>query len=576
LSERDFFDLTGFNNTYHSDDVSNFLVPLESTFKDVQINLQSIIKKEKNLKEKLLSSKTGVDKTTKIKEKLLKLSEDRQKVQKHFNQHLKKGNLITGSLAVHATHYSQYIFYFGKDGSLHQLRNSVREIKGEEKQTDSSWRDWIFDIAKSTAKPTIFSWTKKNLFEDSNIQSDILAIVGYPISNYTTLGSQYVFFLDYPSFHIHELVWSTNALKWKHNDITLQTESPSASPSSRIFCHSTSTSQYIYFLNSHGNIQELSQNFLSTKSNWVSSNIHNQKKDLPLAVQIFSCTSLPLNRKINSTVIYYKDKASHIIELVCNRSITSTTWNFRDLFTQCEIANLVTPKGGLLVYTKGILESLSIAVHSIYNNIYNLISSKEEQITIEEENSKKMIARIEHETQKLREQTEATEKIQVEIIKIQQKYQDLYKNHQEKIVAIEEYRNKLEENEKLNRKSEDKAIEYQRKLLEEETEMGLYREEINKLRKEQERIEKEKKENEIQILNVTGGLGYDVWKKIHLQSQPDEDACVVCLDFKPNVKIEDCKHQVVCEICIKKIMEEGGRICPNCRAPITKFTVLEK
>jgi len=75
---------------------------------------------------------------------------------------------------------------------------------------------------------------------------------------------------------------------------------------------------------------------------------------------------------------------------------------------------------------------------------------------------------------------------------------------------------------------------------------------------------------------VTGGLGYDVWKKIHLQSQPDEDACVVCLDFKPNVKIEDCKHQVVCEICIKKIMEEGGRICPNCRAPITKFTVLEK
>jgi hypothetical protein len=63
-----------------------------------------------------------------------------------------------------------------------------------------------------------------------------------------------------------------------------------------------------------GFIHELCQSNILGDS-WQDTNIASYVDNFPLAKELFSAATLPLNKDVNSTVIYFLDRANHIIEL---------------------------------------------------------------------------------------------------------------------------------------------------------------------------------------------------------------------------------------------------------------------
>jgi hypothetical protein len=166
-------------------------------------------------------------------------------------------------------------------------------------------------------------------------------------------------------------------------------ESPASAPFGRLTSFVTNTYQYVYFVDNNGQIHELSQSLLSSTAPWVEFNIHEQLKEIPPAAEILSVSGLPLNRDTNATVIYYKDKVGHIIELGRRYAVTasSSSWTYLDLTTERRLTDIINPRGKLLVFTKvvgncsvltlhqGLIESLSLGTQAAVYSAYNLVRS---------------------------------------------------------------------------------------------------------------------------------------------------------------------------------------------------------
>ncbi len=214
------------------------------------------------------------------------------------------------------------------------------------------------------------------------------------------------------------------------------------------------------------------------------------------------------------------------------------------------------------------------------------------------------------ETKRLRDQSEATEKLQLRVIEMQQEHEKLTtKQKQDNVLFAEteqikfvhfspicftckrqQHLQQLEEVQKQLMAKEQEMLESKRKIEQFEQELAqkeLDREklrqeaaereqqlarEAQKLKVEREQLENEKKEKDVQVMNLTGGLGYTVWKQVHLKTNEDDDKeCIVCMDSVPQVRTEPCNHKVLCKQCMETRLRK--KECPKCTTPIVNAIV---
>lgn len=76
-----------------------------------------------------------------------------------------------------------------------------------------------------------------------------------------------------------------------------------------------------------------------------------------------------------------------------------------------------------------------------------------------------------------------------------------------------------------------------------------------KLRKENEELEAKRKILESQIFLLTGGLGYETYRRVHMQinKQESDMECAVCMENQVAIELRPCKYQSV------KIVTEFAR-----------------
>jgi len=331
---------------------------------------------------------------------------------------------------------------------------------------------------------------------------------------------------------------------------------------------------------------------------------------------------------MNSTVIYFRDKAGHLIALECQwtwKGGYSKAWKFIDLATEKRLIGAPNPAGKVFVYTIGLMEAFSTqAQYSISSAIefvkgFSPLKAKKEkrsehstenddEETPEYDNgfARQVEAKLHKEAQRLREQAEANERLQEQIVEMQQQAEELKKlkaaaetknkeeverQRQVQLEEVEILKKELERKEEQKHRSERKLEEYQQILeqysekeqqlntkLQSESETRLKKEEeAERLRKERELLELQKKESEEKVNVLTGGLGWEVFKKVNLQKQmendsEDEQECVICMDNKVECIIEPCGHKVLCNECYGTLKKST---CPVCNSPITGSTKLE-
>jgi len=105
----------------------------------------------------------------------------------------------------------------------------------------------------------------------------------------------------------------------------------------------------------------------------------------------------------------------------------------------------------------------------------------------------------------------------------------------------------------------------------------LQEQEAERIRKENEAIQKNFKERDAQVQVLTNGLGWDVFQKVNLhkneqQQQDLEKECSVCMEIMEKVCItEPCMHKMLCEDCYVTLKQKS---CPICTTPITNFKIL--
>jgi len=83
-----------------------------------------------------------------------------------------------------------------------------------------------------------------------------------------------------------------------------------------------------------------------------------------------------------------------------------------------------------------------------------------------------------------------------------------------------------------------------------------------KLRKDLREKEDQLKERESQIFNLTGGFGYETYKRIHdLRALHEKNECIICL-VNPRDHKTSCGCKVMCVSCNKKMK---NKTCPCCQ-----------
>lgn len=112
-----------------------------------------------------------------------------------------------------------------------------------------------------------------------------------------------------------------------------------------------------------------------------------------------------------------------------------------------------------------------------------------------------------------------------------QKLEQYQAEVQQRLKQEEELRRQLEQ--RLNREREEKLKQA---------------EEAERLRRENEEILKKQKESEEQVQVLTGGIGYDMFKKINLQKaqaaeEQAEKECAICMENQVEIELVPCKFR---------------------------------
>jgi len=136
----------------------------------------------------------------------------------------------------------------------------------------------------------------------------------------------------------------------------------------------------------------------------------------------------------------------------------------------------------------------------------------------------------------------------------------------------EQHRNQLEETEKNKKMLESELRSYQEKLDRETLERRKIENEAQQAKKESEELAKKQEEINHRLHLLTGGLGWDVYNRVHQMKQKEEDKlvdqeCTICMENVPNVTFYPCEHKCICGECLPRMKKQ---ICPICNTPIEK------
>eukprot|EP01117_Protostelium_nocturnum_P011733 TRINITY_DN4277_c0_g1_i2.p1 TRINITY_DN4277_c0_g1~~TRINITY_DN4277_c0_g1_i2.p1 ORF type:complete len:641 (-),score=234.39 TRINITY_DN4277_c0_g1_i2:1863-3785(-) len=281
---------------------------------------------------------------------------------------LKKAEVLKSSLSSNGALNSQFIFYYGNDGSIHQLRhgtglmrypNRKEEVDSENyssqpsklvfegeiepKSVDISnpspgFTSKLIGMVKSTYEHTgslasSFTLSNWNSYNIARFLSDDLLRrvipVGNPVSHNTINNSQHLFFISYPNYHLNHLYWSMDN-RWHFEDMTQVTKgSKRANPNSGLVSYQTSLSQYVFYTDSEGRIHQLSQSLLSSGAKWenldVTLVIEKQQEIKKISaddphlispcVSLLSACILPISKETDAVAIYFKDSIGQLFSL---------------------------------------------------------------------------------------------------------------------------------------------------------------------------------------------------------------------------------------------------------------------
>eukprot|EP01119_Soliformovum_irregulare_P012470 TRINITY_DN3243_c0_g2_i3.p1 TRINITY_DN3243_c0_g2~~TRINITY_DN3243_c0_g2_i3.p1 ORF type:complete len:630 (-),score=224.00 TRINITY_DN3243_c0_g2_i3:377-2266(-) len=414
-----------------------------------------------------------------LKRNLNKISSDRRKVIIRIRRHLLSVGIITGSVAgnVGLGGVAQYLYYYSRDGSLYQMRwgtgfwikesdlNLTGPLENEQDEKENlddsaalprksskpkGWASWLYTgalntvssiVSAPTALSTLPQWTTTNLSEFTNCSDSLF--INTPVSHTTSIGSQHVFFVEYVMGHVHELYWSPASGRWKHKDMTMIAQAAPIDPTTQLVSMASSTYHFVYFIDEDGNLHEFSQKIIPKEAKWRSSMINTTVPDLPLAKRLLSCSTFPLNKEMNSSVIYYLDQMDHLIELGCHWQMSNMEWRWTDLHLEKKLQDEIqVPMGKVCVYTRGLVETFSTSAQSSISSAYDFVrqwvypkpnSQLEEEENLDEIQQKERIRaaerlqkQLEDETLKRNLQIELNMKLQEEILKLQQSQEEMF------------------------------------------------------------------------------------------------------------------------------------------------------
>jgi len=646
---------------------------------------------------------------------------------------------LCGHIGIGST--SQYVFYYGTDNSVYQLRwgwalprptQKNDEVAMRSSADDNSYDlpdealkanpqstawDWIkvmsSTISSSTAKLAEMSrttpfWKATNISKRVSISPleliigqvcdayDLIStVVGQPTSHCTPTGSHHLFYLTFPDCHVHEYYW-TPLTSWKHRDITVDTKCPLAAPRGQIrsYCNTVSLYHYLYYLDNNGHVYELRQS-LTSDTSWTCTDVTElmkaQEVAIPQAKQLLLATTHPINKNFNAVAVYYLDSASHIIELTCHVKLIPSykvTWTYVDLSIRQKLVGVIQPPiGGMSGYVKGFIESLSASTQSSISSAVSIVKgltfgASKQPTDVDEiepspevkpkqspaspyavtsgnalfhsdENdstdnispstsprkdlatpnrgrapstpqakqqdvSQRLFLKLQEESNRLREQSSANEKLQEQIVQLQVQNkelsalqaqskesadkqletqlsqlrqqqeqeierlkQQLEANEQEKVQTQEKLELLLKQWEQEQREQQEKfrrlmmETEIYKEQLQAEANMRKQKEEETQIAiEEREKLLMKLKEDEEKVHVLTNGLGWEMYKKVNLQGQNnnnEEEECIICFDPKPLVKLNPCGHKNVCQECFDAIAAKDNS-CPKCRTPVQSIS----